>query len=68
MANSVDPDQMPQNAASDLGVHCLLRSVCPSILGDHGAISSIPFPPFTLGKIFSRQINYTFLFFPENMF
>ena len=28
-ANSVDPDQMPQNAASDLGLHCLLRLVCP---------------------------------------
>ena len=23
MANSADPDQMPQNAASDLGLHCL---------------------------------------------
>ena len=22
-ANRVDPDQMPQNAASDLGLHCL---------------------------------------------
>ena len=22
-ANSVDPDQMPQNAASDKGLHCL---------------------------------------------
>ena len=22
-ANSVDPDQMPQNAASDQGLHCL---------------------------------------------
>ena len=22
-ANSVDPDQMPQNVASDLGLHCL---------------------------------------------
>ena len=21
--NSVDPDEMPQNAASDLGLHCL---------------------------------------------
>ena len=28
MANSVDPDQMPHSAASDLGVHCLLRPVC----------------------------------------
>ena len=29
MANSVDPDQTPQNAASDLGLHCLLRPGCP---------------------------------------
>ena len=27
--NSVDPDQMLQNAASDLGLHCLLMSVNP---------------------------------------
>ena len=26
-ANSVDPDQTPQNLASDLGLHCLLRLV-----------------------------------------
>ena len=25
-ANSVDPDQMPHSAASDLGPHCLPRS------------------------------------------
>ena len=30
MANSVDPDQMPRSAASDLGLHCLLRPVCLS--------------------------------------
>ena len=24
LTNSVDPDQTPQNAASDLGLHCLL--------------------------------------------
>ena len=29
MANSVDPDQMPHSVASDLGLHCLLRPVCP---------------------------------------
>ena len=23
LANNVDPDQMPQNAASDQGLHCL---------------------------------------------
>ena len=26
-ANSVDPDQTPRSAASDLGLHCLLWSV-----------------------------------------
>ena len=31
MANSVDPDQMPYFTASDMGQHCLLRPVCPSI-------------------------------------
>ena len=25
-ANSVDPDQMPHSAASDIGLHCLLMS------------------------------------------
>ena len=28
VANSADLDQMPPSAASDLGLHCLLRSVC----------------------------------------
>ena len=32
MANSVDPDQMPHSAASDLGLHCLQRPVCVLIL------------------------------------
>ena len=31
MANSVDPDQMPCPVASDLGLHCLFRPVCPNI-------------------------------------
>ena len=30
MANSVDPDQTPRSAASDLGLHCLLRPICPN--------------------------------------
>ena len=29
MASSVDSDQTPRSAASDLGLHCLLRHVCP---------------------------------------
>ena len=28
VANSIDPDQMLHSAVSDLGLHCLLRSVC----------------------------------------
>ena len=27
---SVDPDQTPRSAASDLDLHCLLRPVCPN--------------------------------------
>ena len=30
VANSVDPDEMPCSAASHLGLHCLLRPVCPN--------------------------------------
>ena len=29
-ANSVDLDQTPRSAASDLGLHCLPRPVCPN--------------------------------------
>ena len=30
VANSVDSDQTPHSAASDLGLHCLLRHVSPN--------------------------------------
>ena len=30
VANCVDPDQTPRSAASDQGLHCLLRHICPS--------------------------------------
>ena len=33
MANTVDPDQTPHSVASDLGLHCLLRPVCPYFEG-----------------------------------
>ena len=36
MANSVDPDQMPHSAASDLDLQCLLQPVCPNIKGYYG--------------------------------
>ena len=36
MGNSVDPDQMLQNAASDLGLHYLQRPICPNTEGYNG--------------------------------
>ena len=39
MANSVDPDQMPHTLASDLGLHCLLKPVCPNIYSYYSIIS-----------------------------
>ena len=36
MANSVDPDETPRSAASHLGLHCLLRPVCPNTYGKYG--------------------------------
>ena len=38
MANSVDPDQMPQNAASDLDLRCLLRHVCLNTMYKYGKV------------------------------
>ena len=35
MANSVDPDQMLHSAASDLGLHCLLRLASQNTLGKY---------------------------------
>ena len=36
MANSVDPDETLHSAASHLGLHCLLRPVCPNTYGKYG--------------------------------
>ena len=44
VANSIYPDQTPRSAASDLGLPCLLRSVCPN----------------TSGSILSLYLLYTF--------
>ena len=38
MTDSVDPDQMINSAASDLGLHCLLMPVCPNTWGYYGNI------------------------------
>ena len=39
MANSVDPAQMLHYTASDLGLHCLLRPVCPNAKSRYGTLS-----------------------------
>ena len=36
VANSADPDQTPRSAASDLGLHYLLRPACHYISGKYG--------------------------------
>ena len=36
VANSVDSDETPPSAASHLGLHCLLRPVCPNTYGKYG--------------------------------
>ena len=36
MANSVGPDETSRSAASHLGLHCLLRPVCPNTYGRYG--------------------------------
>ena len=41
MTNHVDPDQMPQSAASDLGLHCLQRPICPNTKGFPGSVEAI---------------------------
>ena len=40
MANSVDLELMPDYVASDLGQHCLLRSVCPNTEGKYGILNN----------------------------
>ena len=42
MANSVDPDLTPHSAASDLGLHCLQRPICPNTYGDYDSFVCAP--------------------------
>ena len=46
MENSLDPNYMPHSVASDLGLHCLLKSLCPNTWGkydilDHERYSNV---------------------------
>ena len=36
MMNSIDPDETHHSAALHLGLHCLLRPVCPNTYGKYG--------------------------------
>ena len=38
VANNVDPDDTPRFAASHLGLHCLLRPVCPNTYDKYGTL------------------------------
>ena len=39
VANSVDSDQTPRSAASDLGLHSLSRPVCPATYSKYGNLT-----------------------------
>ena len=36
ISNRVDPDQTAPEEQSDLGLHCLLRPICPNVLNCYG--------------------------------
>ena len=42
MAKSVDPDETPRSAASQLGLYCLLRPVCLNTYGKYGILKISP--------------------------
>ena len=43
VANSVGPDEMLYSAASHLGLHYLLRPICPNTYGKYGICILVPF-------------------------
>ena len=66
VANSVNPDETPRSAASNLGLHCLLWHVCPNTYGKYGNIQrtkSIQTTWFYLFILFYFYFFYFFLFF-----
>ena len=51
MANSVDPDQKLQSAASDLGLHCLQRPICSSTKGYYIPVKKNKYHSFVLHSL-----------------
>ena len=54
MANSIDPDETPRSVVSHLGLHCLLRHVCPNTNGKYGR--SLSGKESALGNIVFRVV------------
>ena len=75
MANSIDPDQMPHSAASDLGLHCLLglfvqicRVIMVPILLATNQNNSVVVMPYNGGHIKSvlTQTGYNLMMLHED--
>ena len=60
MANSVNPDQRLHFAASDLGLHCLPKTVCPNTKGTYNSKET-----FSISEFVCKSISY--LMFSQNM-
>ena len=69
VANCVDPDQTPQNVASDLGLRCLLKPVYLNTKVNYAVhFTAVLKSGVSLGKFNRRQINdiFSYFFFLEN--
>ena len=60
VANSEDPDETPQNAASHLGLHCLLRPICPNTYGKYGNVVST-YVPYVVGDALESYRSFVLL-------
>ena len=64
VANSVNPDQTPQNVASDLGLRCLLKPVYPNTKVNYAVhFTAVLKSGVSLGKFNRRQIDDIFSYF-----
>ena len=71
VANSVHPEKMPRSWLSHLGLHCLLKPVCPNTYGQydnltsHMNIKGVHMNLYhSLGQFSKRQTDYIVLIFP----
>ena len=52
VSNSLDPDETPRSAASHLGLHCLLRHICPNTYDKYGINQFISNELFHLSSLY----------------